>query len=164
MVPAVETMCATEESLHQKGLQQRAILTETTSVTSPPAARPLVLVMDDEESIRRAMRAYLERHAYATVEADTVDAAVEIMRTRPVNAVILDVRLPGTRTGLDALGELRRMPELVAVPVLIVTGSILTEEEEHQVTRQRAHVVYKPEGFDTIVNFLDQLTGRDYSH
>jgi len=120
--------------------------------------------MDDEESIRRAMRTYLERHAYTTVEADTVDAAVEIMRTKPVNAVILDVRLPGARTGLDALGELRRIPELASVPVLIVTGSILTEEEERHVTRQRAHVVYKPEGFNTIVNFLDQLTGRDCSH
>ena len=120
--------------------------------------------MDDEESIRRVMCTYLERHAYCAVEADTVDAAVEIMRTKPVNAVILDVRLPGARTGLDALGELRRIPELASVPVLIVTGSILTEEEERQVTRQRAHVVYKPEGFNTIVNFLDQLTGRDYGH
>lgn len=133
-------------------------------MTNPPVARPLVLVMDDEESIRRVLRIYLERHAYTTVEAATVDAAVEIMRTTPVNAVILDVRLPGTRTGLDALHELRQLPELASVPVLIVTGTIMTEEEERQVTRQRAHVVYKPEGFSTVVNFLDQLTGRDYGH
>lgn len=133
-------------------------------MAQPPAARPLVLVLDDEENIRRAMRAYLERHNYSAIEADTVDQAVEAMRTNAVSAVILDLRLPGAHSGLDALNELRRMPEMATVPVLIVTGSVLTEDEEVQVTRQRAHVLYKPEGFDTIVNFLDQLTGRDYSH
>ena len=119
--------------------------------------------MDDEENLRRAMRVYLERHAYAAVEAETVEAAVEVMRTKTISAVILDVRLPGTHSGLDALDLLRRIPEMATVPVLIVTGSILTEEEERQITRQRAHVVYKPEGLNTILNFLDQLTGRDYS-
>lgn len=133
-------------------------------MTHPPAAHPLVLVLDDEENIRRAMRAYLERHGYAAVEADTLDLAVEAMRTNTVSAVILDMRLPGTHSGLDALNHLRRIPEMATVPVLIVTGSILSEDEERQIIRQRAHVLYKPEGFDTVVNFLDQLTGRDYSH
>lgn len=133
-------------------------------MTQPPAAHPLVLVLDDEEIIRRAIRAYLERHGYATVEADTVDLAVEAMRTNAVSAVILDMRLPGAHSGLDALNHLRRIPEMASVPVLVVTGSILSEDEERQIIRQRAHVLYKPEGFDTVVNFLDQLTGRDYSH
>ena len=128
------------------------------------AVRPLVLIMDDEENIRRAMRSYLERHGYTALEADSVDRAVETMRANAISAVILDMRLPGTRSGLDALQELRRIPELATVPVLIVTGSVLSEHEERQITRQRAHVMYKPEGFDTVVNFLDQLTGREYSH
>jgi len=129
-----------------------------------PEGAPLVLVLDDEENIRRSMRTYLERHAYAALEASTVDAAVQIMRTRTVEAVILDVRLPGSESGLEALTALRRLPEMATVPVLIITGGILSEDEERQITRQRAHLIYKPEGFDTIVNFLDQLTGRDYSH
>jgi DNA-binding response OmpR family regulator len=134
------------------------------TVTQSVAVRPLVLIMDDEENIRRAMRSYLDRHGYIALEADSVDRAVDAMRTNAISAVILDMRLPGTRSGLDALHELRRIPEMATVPVLIVTGSILSEQEERHITRQRAHVVYKPEGFNTVVNFLDQLTGRDYSH
>ena len=110
------------------------------------------------------MRTYLERHAYAALEAATVEQAVEVMSTHPVSAVILDVRLPGSASGLEVLTALRRIPEMATVPVLIITGGILSEDEERQITRQRAHLIYKPEGFDTIVNFLDQLTGRDYSH
>jgi CheY-like chemotaxis protein len=133
-------------------------------VTQSPSEAPPVLVLDDEESVRHALRLYLERHSYTAVEAATVEAAVESMRTTAFEAVILDVRLPGSESGLDALEALRRIPEFAPVPVLIVTGSVLTEQEEQQVTRQRAHVVYKPEGFKTVVNFLDQLTGRDCDH
>jgi CheY-like chemotaxis protein len=144
------------------GLQTGRLAAETIGVQ--PNGSPLVLVLDDEENVRRSMRTYLERHAYEALEASTVEGALQIMRTRTVSAVIFDVRLPGSSSGLEALTALRRLPEMATVPVVIITGGILSEDEELQIARQRAHLVYKPEGFDTIVNFLDQLTGRDYSH
>jgi CheY-like chemotaxis protein len=144
------------------GLQTGSVAAETIGVQ--PNGSPLVLVLDDEETVRRSMRTYLERHAYEALEASTVEGALQIMRTRTVSAVIFDVRLPGSSSGLEALTALRRLPEMATVPVVIITGGILSEDEELQIARQRAHLVYKPEGFDTIVNFLDQLTGRDYSH
>jgi CheY-like chemotaxis protein len=144
------------------GLQTGSLAAETIGVQ--PNGSPLVLVLDDEENVRRSMRTYLERHAYEALEASTVEGALQIMRTRTVSAVIFDVRLQGSSSGLEALTALRRLPEMATVPVVIITGGILSEDEELQIARQRAHLVYKPEGFDTIVNFLDQLTGRDYSH
>jgi response regulator RpfG family c-di-GMP phosphodiesterase len=144
------------------GLQIGGVAAETTSVQ--PNGSPLVLVLDDEDNVRRSMRTYLERHSYEALEASTVEGALQIMRSRTVAAVIFDVRLAGSASGLEALNALRRLPEMATVPVLIITGGILSEDEEREITRQRAHLIYKPEGFDTIVNFLDQLTGRDYSH
>ena len=76
---------------------------------------------------------------------------------------MLDMRLPDGRTGLDLLTDLRGMPELRDIPVLIITGSILSEAEETAIAKHRGFVFFKPEGFSTIVNFLDQLTGRDRS-
>lgn len=133
-------------------------------MTPVPPGAPAVLLLDDEETVRRALCAYLERHAYAPVEAATVEDAVSCMRQTQFEAVIFDMRLPGALSGLDALAALRSIPEFATVPVLIVTGSVLSEDEEIQITRQRAHVVYKPEGFGTVVDFLDQLTGRDYGN
>lgn len=133
-------------------------------MTEPASSNPTVLLLDDEESVRRALRLYLERHAYHPVEAGTVQDAVALMRQTRFEAVIFDLRLPGGLSGFDALEALRRIPEFASIPVLIVTGSVLTEAEEIQITRQRAHVIYKPEGFGTVVSFLDQLTGRDFSH
>ena len=124
---------------------------------------PTVLVLDDEPFVRHAARRFLKGSGYACVEAETVDAAIELLRTTPVIAAMLDMRLPDGRTGLDVLTDLRRIPEFQEIPVLIVTGSILTEAEKLAITKQRGFVFFKPEGFSIIVNFLDRLTGRDHS-
>lgn len=124
---------------------------------------PAVLVLDDEPFVRHAARRFLKNSGYACIEAETVEHAIELLRSTPVVAALLDMRLPDGRTGLDVLTDLRRVPEFTEIPVLIVTGSVLTDAETLAITKQRGFVFFKPEGFSTIVNFLDRLTGRDRS-
>jgi len=125
---------------------------------------PTVLIMDDEPLVRQAATRFLRGSGYGCVEAESVERALEILRTTSVIAAMLDMRLPGGRTGLDVLSDLRRLPEFKEIPVLIVTGSILSDTEVAAIAKQRGFVFFKPEGFSTIVSFLDQLTGRDRSH
>lgn len=120
--------------------------------------------MDDEPLVRQAATRFLRVSGYGCIEADSVERALEILRTTSVVAAMLDMRLPGGRTGLDLLNDLRRLPEFREIPVLIVTGSILSDTEVAAIAKQRGFVFFKPEGFSTIVSFLDQLTGRDRSH
>ena len=124
---------------------------------------PTVLVLDDEPFVRHAARRFLKGSGYGCVEADTVDGAIALLRSTPVIAAMLDMRLPDGRTGLDVLNDLRQIPEFRNIPVLIVTGSILTEAEKAAIAKLRGFIFFKPEGFSTIVNFLDRLTGRDHS-
>jgi CheY-like chemotaxis protein len=131
---------------------------------SPAPDLPTVLVLDDEATVRDLGRRFLHACGYGCVEADSIERAVEILRTTPVDAAILDVRLPGRQTGLDLLAAFRQQAELSKIPVLIMTGGVLSDAEEASIARQRGFLFYKPEGFDTIVNFLDRLTGRDRSH
>jgi DNA-binding response OmpR family regulator len=123
-----------------------------------------VLLVDDEPMVRETGRRYLTRAGYACIEADSIKRAVALISETKVHAAILDVRLPGHISGLDLLESFREQSGLADIPVLIMTGSVLTNEEQASITRQRAFLFYKPEGFGTIVKFLDQLTGRDHSH
>lgn len=128
-----------------------------------PSDLPTVLVLDDEPFVRHAARRFLKASGYGCVESDTVEGAVELLHTTPVIAAMLDMRLPDGRTGLDVLTDLRQVFEFRDIPVLIVTGSILTDGEKAAIAKLRGFVFFKPEGFSTIVNFLDRLTGRDHS-
>jgi DNA-binding NtrC family response regulator len=128
------------------------------------ADRPTVLVLDDESGVRTTMSRLLGRYGYEAVTAATLDEARALLRSRSIQALILDVRLQEEATGLDLLGTIRREPEFQKTPILVFTGTSLTESDQMFITRQRAFLFYKPEGIDTLVKFLDDLTGRDRPH
>lgn len=65
-----------------------------------------VLVVDDEEQIRRALTSILHARAYEVDCAATAEEALEITASRTPDVVILDLTLPGM-SGLEATRELR---------------------------------------------------------
>jgi DNA-binding response OmpR family regulator len=70
-----------------------------------PAARGLVLVVEDDRAIAELMRLYLRREGFGVqVEGDGAAALAAVARLRPV-AVVLDVGLPG----LDGIEVCRRL-------------------------------------------------------
>ena len=137
-----------------------------TAVSSPHtghinvAKRLNVLVVDDESSILRLLARSLDAHGYATLEVAGVDDALSCMKANRVDAAILDVRMPGGKSGLELLETLRADPERAALPVIILTGVMLTELEAARVRALDAHVFYKPQPIEVLVQKLDQLLGR----
>jgi CheY-like chemotaxis protein len=138
----------------------------TETLYAPPSAsrRPSVLIVDDEATIRSFMRSYLEESMYAVYEAADVDSALAVLDDSPIDAVVLDIRMPDPqgwgRTGLEVLAFLRLHVAFASLPVLILTGYPLDPDEEDLARRHRAHVFHKPEGYRALLKRLDQLTGR----
>jgi DNA-binding response OmpR family regulator len=128
------------------------------------AATPTVLVMDDDAGVRATMERLLRVYGYGAVTAATLDEARALLVTTPIAALILDVGLQDGQSGLDLLQTIRERPEFNNAPILIFTGGVLSAAEQVQIRRHRAFVFQKPEGIDTLVKFLDTLTGRDQQH
>lgn len=125
---------------------------------------PTVLVVDDDAGIRDSMERLLRVYGYSPVTAASLEEAIKAIGHTIVDALIIDVRLGDGRTGLELLHTIRERPEFAKAPVLVLTGAILSEEEEALITRLRAYLFQKPEGFHTLLHFLDTLTGRDQEH
>jgi DNA-binding NtrC family response regulator len=83
--------------------------------------RPLILVADDEDGIRRLAAAVLAQHGYAVLPAADGDAAVRAYAARPgpVAAALLDVSMPGGG-GPAALAALHRLDP--ALPCVLMSG------------------------------------------
>lgn len=58
-----------------------------------------VLIVDDEENIRRFLRRRLEQWHYSVREADSASQALELMQATPADIAVIDIGLPG-RNGL----------------------------------------------------------------
>ena len=80
-----------------------------------------VLLVDDEDSLRRVMKDLLEREGYAVSEArDGVQALDQVDRVGP-DIIVLDLNLPGL-DGYGVLSHLRSRPATSAIPVIVLTA------------------------------------------
>src|SRR5881396_915564 len=80
-----------------------------------------VLLVDDEDSLRKVMRDLLERDGYSVSEArDGVQALDQIDRVGP-DIIVLDLNLPG-RDGYGVLSHLRSRPATASIPVIVLTA------------------------------------------
>jgi two-component system response regulator AtoC len=78
-----------------------------------------LLIVDDEEVMRNVLARYFATRNYETVTASSGEEAVRIVDEQPVDAVLLDISMPGMG-GLEALARINaRRPD---VPVVMVTG------------------------------------------
>jgi DNA-binding NtrC family response regulator len=87
--------------------------------TSSPPAR--VLVVDDEPAIRRGLARALLGHGFAVDTAEGGRAALDLLRTRPVDVVLLDHAMPDME-GLSVLALLRQEHPDVEVVLLAALG------------------------------------------
>lgn len=55
----------------------------------------LFLILDDEESIRQSIAAFMEDEGYLVFQAESSEEALEIVRTYPIDDAVVDIRLPG---------------------------------------------------------------------
>jgi CheY-like chemotaxis protein len=89
-------------------------------VNNPAPTRPRVLVIDDEEAVRHALRGILQSD-YDILEAESVDQGLDVLRQDHADLITLDVRMPG-RSGLEALKIIRESQEYTNTPVIMITG------------------------------------------
>jgi CheY-like chemotaxis protein len=90
---------------------------------SPAAVERLngkVLVVDDDEHFRVLARAILEPAGFEVIESEDVEQCMLQLRRHAVDALILDMVMPG-RDGIEAVRDLKQLfPE---IPIVAVSGA-----------------------------------------
>ena len=77
-----------------------------------------ILIVDDEERIRRLLKLYLEKDGYETAEAEDGTTAVEMILNNHYDLVLLDIMLPGM-TGIEVAKVVRKEKE---IPIMMITA------------------------------------------
>ncbi len=86
-----------------------------------------ILLVDDHEMGRKALRLYLEHLGYACEEVEHGAAAVAYLeKTQKVDLLISDNRMP-VMTGMELLMELQRRPQFQSLPIIMYSGNVIKE-------------------------------------
>jgi diguanylate cyclase (GGDEF)-like protein/PAS domain S-box-containing protein len=90
-------------------------------VPTQDRARPVVLVVDDDEMMRMLERNSLEQAGFAVEEAADGEAGILIFQEKLPDIILLDVMMSG-KDGFTVCQEIREKRGGETIPILIVTG------------------------------------------
>jgi len=114
-----------------------------------------VLVVDDEDLIRWALRERLEAAGYDVVEAENGQRALEHFSS-DVDLVLLDLRLPD-RDGLSILEEIQTSRP--GAPVILMTAYGTPETVRKALANGARRVVDKPFDYDGMLQMVTEELG-----
>jgi sigma-B regulation protein RsbU (phosphoserine phosphatase) len=100
-----------------------------------------ILIIDDDDSVRRASRRILETRDFQVLEAPDGESGLRTFREHAPTAVLLDLRMPGM-DGLDVLREL--VAESPETPVIVVSGESTMSDAVEALRRGAWDFISKP--------------------
>ena len=112
-----------------------------------------LLVVDDERSLRFSISEWARDEGFAPLEAATGREALEAVRERGVDAVVLDLKL-GDEDGLRVLKELRELDP--SLPVVMLTGHGTVEQAVRAIQLGAYDFMLKPPDLDHLGVVLDR--------
>jgi CheY-like chemotaxis protein len=114
--------------------------------------RKRLLLVEDNEAERRGVAELLGSADIEIAAADTGEAALSHLREKPVDCVVLDLKLPDM-SGFEVLEKIRDDAALRDVPVVVFTGRELSADEDARLRTMARSVVVK--GVESPERLLD---------
>jgi DNA-binding response OmpR family regulator len=109
-------------------------------------ARPVVLIAEDDPSVRLTLEFVLEDEGFDVLSAADGEEALRVATERHPDVILLDQMMP-KMDGRTVLGALRNAAGTSAIPVFVLTGMARGPEDEWP----GAHFVGKPFSPDELV-------------
>lgn len=125
-------------------------------------ARPLrILVVDDEETVRRVVVRYLNRRGHAVDEAPDGEVALALIEARgggAYDAILSDLRMPGLQ-GTQLLARLRARDPSLERRLVFMTGDTARVEAERLIEEAGVPVLAKPVDLKSLAAALERIAG-----
>ncbi len=92
-----------------------------------PESGSLILIVEDDNQIRRFLRATLTSHGYRWLEASTAQEGIRLVSLQYPDLIILDLGLPD----MDGLEVIQRMREWTSTPIIVLS---VRDQDQDKIT------------------------------
>ena len=140
--------------------EEPAVAGETLDFEAPAVDKVIdeakvVLLVEDQEQVRRSTARILQSAGYQVVQAENADEADNVFDANACDLLLTDVVMPGGRSGKDlADGILRRRPDF---PVVFVTGYGSDAMTERGILPANVTLLEKPFQPEDLLRTLEEV-------
>jgi len=103
-----------------------------------------VLVVDDKPEMILLVQEVLKHRGYEVVGASNGEEAIGTAEIELPDVILMDVRMPGGIDGLEATRRIKEVPHLAHIPIVAVTASIRSEDEQRALDAGCSGFISKP--------------------
>ncbi|MHB0866471.1 MAG: response regulator [Thermoleophilia bacterium] len=119
-----------------------------------------IMVVDDNDDVRRLVKKVLVMSGYRVLEADTGEHALAITDETVPDLVLMDLRLPGELNGLETTGQLKENPRTSRVPVVALTASVMERDRKQALAAGCSGFLGKPIDITALPEQVDKFIVR----
>jgi len=124
-----------------------------------------ILIVDDDAVIQRAFDFRFKKSNYEIIHATDGSTAVNLVRTAPPDAILLDITFPTepgavTWDGFGILSWMKRMDTLKDVPIFIISGTDPAQYSAKVKELGAAGFFQKPLNYPAMIQVLDRFFAR----
>lgn len=118
-----------------------------------------ILVIDDEEAIRKTMKGALEDEGYRVIVAENANVGIELIQSQSPDVALMDIWMP-EKDGLTALNEIKQRG--FEIPIIMMSGHGTIETAVKATKFGAFDFVEKPVELDRILVLIrNALAARD---
>ncbi len=115
-----------------------------------------VLLVDDDDLVRRSVRLALQPIGWQVVEAENGEVALQALAAARPDAIILDLMMP-RMDGFEFLGQLRELADGREIPVVVLTAKELTDEDRGRLNGGVERIIRKSGRDEMLRQLADEL-------
>lgn len=117
------------------------------------------LIVENEPANRHILLTILNHLGHHVLEAASAMEAIDLLQTKPIDMVLLDVQMPHM-DGLELLGWIRTRPETRKLPVICVSARATSQDQALAFEAGADGYVVKPFGSRDIIAAIARVSTR----
>jgi len=119
--------------------------------------RKKILIVDDEYTFCKALKAFLEKNGFDTIFTTNGEQALDMIEEEKPDLMTLDIRMPG----IDGIEVLERAKAIVpSLPVIVVSAIDMPKMVESLKTQGAREVFYKPVNLQELLKAVKEIAGE----
>lgn len=124
----------------------------------PPAAAPLILVVDDNAANLKLVVTLLSELSLPVLSASSGQEAISLVQQNDIDLIYMDIQMPGMN-GLETTRHIRGLNDRGKMPIIALTAHAMADEKEALLKAGMNDYQTKPITQDRLIKTVNQWTG-----
>ena len=118
-----------------------------------------ILIVDDQPEVRKLVEVTLSVEDYQILQAESGEEAIEIVKAKKPDLIIMDITMPGGMDGLEATRILKNDPETKDCTIIMLTAKGQESEREDGLAAGADDYFVKPFSPLELIQKVEEVLG-----